>query len=64
MPTMNPILQAQSNHKSIRQYTDKVIDEALIKQLIRLLLDETIAQKVYVQMLNRYTNQLDQSLLT
>ena len=35
MLTMNPILQAQSNHKSIRQYTDKAIDETLLKQLIQ-----------------------------
>ncbi|RBP79599.1 oxygen-insensitive NADPH nitroreductase [Marinomonas rhizomae] len=35
MLTMNPILQAQSNHKSIRQYTDKAIDEVLLKQLIQ-----------------------------
>lgn len=32
---MNPILQAQLNHKSIRQYTDKTIDEVLLKQLIQ-----------------------------
>ena len=32
---MNAILQAQSTHKSIRQYTDKTIDDALLKQLIQ-----------------------------
>jgi nitroreductase len=32
---MNPILQAQQSHKSIRQYTDQAIDDALLKQLIQ-----------------------------
>ncbi|ETX10107.1 nitroreductase [Marinomonas ushuaiensis DSM 15871] len=32
---MNPILQAQTAHKSIRQYTDQAIDESLLKQLIQ-----------------------------
>lgn len=32
---MNPILHAQSTHKSIRQYTDQAIDGALLKQLIQ-----------------------------
>lgn len=32
---MNPILQAQTNHKSIRQYTQQPIDDALLKQLIQ-----------------------------
>ncbi|MCB5161157.1 oxygen-insensitive NADPH nitroreductase [Marinomonas algarum] len=32
---MNPILQAQSAHKSIRKYTDQAIDDTLITQLIQ-----------------------------
>ncbi|MBR7889152.1 oxygen-insensitive NADPH nitroreductase [Marinomonas sp. A79] len=32
---MNPILQAQSTHKSIRKYTDQAIDADLLKQLIQ-----------------------------
>ncbi|AEF53483.1 oxygen-insensitive NADPH nitroreductase [Marinomonas posidonica] len=31
---MNPILQAQKSHKSIRQYTDQTIDNALLEKLI------------------------------
>ncbi|NLQ17438.1 oxygen-insensitive NADPH nitroreductase [Marinomonas sp. M1K-6] len=32
---MNPILQAQNNHKSIRQYTEQAIDPVLLQQLIQ-----------------------------
>lgn len=32
---MNPILQAQTAHKSIRSYTDQTIDESLLNQLIQ-----------------------------
>jgi len=32
---MNPILQAQTAHKSIRQYKDQPIEETLLKQLIQ-----------------------------
>lgn len=35
MSAINPILQAQQSHKSIRQYTEQTIDEALLKQLIQ-----------------------------
>jgi len=31
---LNPILQAQKSHKSIRQYTDQNIDSALLEELI------------------------------
>lgn len=31
---MNPILQAQKSHKSIRQYTDQSIDSTLLEELI------------------------------
>lgn len=31
---MNPILEAQLSHRSIRQYTDKPIEDALLHQLI------------------------------
>lgn len=32
---MNPVMEAQLAHRSIRQYTDQKIDEALFHQLIR-----------------------------
>ena len=32
---MNPVLDAQLSHRSIRQYTDKKIDESLLHQLIQ-----------------------------
>ena len=32
---INPILQAQVAHKSIRQFTDQTIDDALLKQLVQ-----------------------------
>lgn len=32
---MNPILEAQSSHRSIRQYTDKPIDESQLRRLIQ-----------------------------
>lgn len=32
---MNPVLEAQLSHRSIRQYTDKAIDESLLHQLIQ-----------------------------
>ena len=32
---MNPVLEAQLSHRSIRQYTDKKVDEALLHQLIQ-----------------------------
>ncbi|SBS30472.1 NADPH-flavin oxidoreductase [Marinomonas spartinae] len=32
---MNPILEAQSSHRSIRQYTDKPIDESQLHRLIQ-----------------------------
>jgi nitroreductase len=35
MSVMNPILQAQQSHKSIRQYTEQPIDDALLRQLIQ-----------------------------
>ena len=54
---MNPILQAQTAHKSIRQYTDQTIDESLLKQLIRCAQGAASSSFIQAYSLIQVTNQ-------
>lgn len=54
---MNPILQAQQSHKSIRQYTDQAIDEALLKQLILCAQGAASSSFIQAYSLVQVTNQ-------
>ncbi|TYL48743.1 oxygen-insensitive NADPH nitroreductase [Marinomonas sp. IMCC 4694] len=60
---MNPILQAQINHKSIRQYTDKPIEDALLRQLIQCAQGAASSSFIQAYSLIRVTDSVNRTTM-